>query len=133
MKGSVIAPALGPKSRRSRLAALDGRTQEANLLRRTRQELLAHCGANLSVVQRSLCERAAVLTLYVSQFDARALRKGGLSLHDSREYLACSNALSRSLRQLGLKGSGDVSRDRGIGFADALHRIAAEQDKAAVP
>lgn len=83
----------------------DGRTREARLMRETREALIAHVGGNPSAAQRGLIERGVWLTLAVSRLDAQMLAKGGLSDHASREYLAWSNTLTRTLRTLGLKGA----------------------------
>ena len=98
-------PALGPYSRPSVLAKLDGRTREARLLAEVRADLTAHLGGNPSAVQRRMIERCAWLSLHVAQLDAKAVEGGGLTDHDHRTYLAWSAALTRMLRQLGLKGA----------------------------
>jgi hypothetical protein len=95
-----MAPPLGPHSKRSRLAVMDKRTQEASAFHKIRQELLDHCGPNPSVTQKALCERAAILTLYVKQFDAKAMLNGGLAMRETKEYLAYSNSLTRTLAAL---------------------------------
>jgi hypothetical protein len=56
-------------------------------------------------VQKALIERAARLTLYVEMMDARALKAGGMTDHDARMYLAWSNTLTRTLRDLGIKSA----------------------------
>ena len=37
--------------------------------------------------------------------DRKALEDGELSLHGSRKYLAWSNALTRTVRELGIRGA----------------------------
>jgi hypothetical protein len=96
---------IGPHSRPHRLLKLDGRTREATLLREARDQLIEHVGGAPSAVQLRLIERAALLTLHVAMFDARALAGNGLSERDGRQYLAYSNSLARALAQLGLKPS----------------------------
>ncbi len=98
-------PGIGPYSRPSVLAKLDGRTREAKLLAEVRADLTAHLGSTPSATQRRMIERCAWLTLWVSQLDAKAVEGGGLTDHDHRTYLAWSSALTRLLRQLGLKGT----------------------------
>lgn len=95
---------LGPYSRPRALARMDGRTKEARFLRDTRADLLRHVGGTPTVVQAALIERAVILSLRVAQMDAKAADGGVLTEHDSRTYLAWSNHLTRTLRQLGLKG-----------------------------
>lgn len=96
---------IGRYSRRYTLAKLDGRRREARLLQVARDELLAHVGGAPSAVQARLIERAAMLTLHVALFDARAIEANGLSDRDAREYLAYSNSLTRALAQLGIKAA----------------------------
>jgi hypothetical protein len=98
-------PALGPYSRPSVLAKLDGRTREARLLAEVRADLTAHVGGSPSATQRRMIERCAWLSLWVAQLDAKAIEGGGLTDHDHRTYLAWSAALTRMLRQLGWKGA----------------------------
>ncbi len=96
---------IGPYSRPTALAKLDGRTREARLLRQVRSELTAHVGGNPSAVERRLIERAAWLTLRADQLEAKIEDGGGLTDHDTRQYLAWSNGLARTLARLGLKGA----------------------------
>jgi hypothetical protein len=100
------APQIGPYSSAAALAKLDGRTREAALLRRVRTELTAHCGGNPSATQAALIERCAWLTLHLALMDKRTAEQRDLSERDGRQYLAWSNALSRTLRGLGLRSSG---------------------------
>ena len=73
-------------------------------MREVRAELTAHVGGNPSATQRALIERAAALTLHLTLLDAKLLRTGGaMTGHDSRQYLAWSNSLTRTLRELGLR------------------------------
>ena len=99
------AHVIGPYSRPNAIAKLDQRTKEAALLRRVRRDLVAHVGGKPSKVQLALIERAARLTLHVELMDKRAFAAGELSEKDSREYLAWSNSLTRTLRELGLKAA----------------------------
>ncbi|MBB4272333.1 hypothetical protein [Rhizobium mongolense] len=95
-------PDIGPYSRPSVLAKLDGRTREARLMQTVRDDLTAHIGGNPTATQKALIDRAAWLQLHVSLMDAKTLDDGGpLSERDSRQYLAWSNALTRIMRDLG--------------------------------
>ena len=96
-------PKLGPYSRTAILSKLDGRTREARLMRGTRAALIAHVGGKPSVVQQTLIERACQLQIRIAMMD-RAFADGGEQTeHDSRTYLAWSNSLTRTLRELGVK------------------------------
>lgn len=89
-------------------------------MRRTREALLAHCGDKPSATQRALIARAEWLTLYVARLDAKALAGGGAhSDHDAKVYLAYSNSLSRTLKQLGLAGA----EGRPLTPDEALRRV----------
>ncbi|MEK1928492.1 MAG: hypothetical protein AAAC47_01670 [Pararhizobium sp.] len=93
---------IGPYSRPSVLAKLDGRTREARLMQTVRDDLTAHIGGRPSATQKALIDRAAWLQLHVSLMDAKTLEDGGpLSERDSRQYLAWSNSLTRIMRDLG--------------------------------
>ena len=102
-----IAPALGPYSRRNRLAILDGRTREARLLKATIDELNRHVGGAPTAPQARLINRIARLELYLTMQDARADENGGLlSERDSRQYLAWCNSIRLAMRDLGLEKRG---------------------------
>jgi len=94
---------IGPYTRR--LTKLDGRTREARLMRDTRRELTAHLGGKPSATQAVMIEQAAQLTLRIATMDRKFAETGEQTEHDSRTYLAWSGALTRLLRQLGLKGA----------------------------
>ena len=99
---------IGPHSRPDVLAKIDGRRREARLLQNIRQELTQHVGGAPSATQRALIERAAWLTLHVALMDAKLMEEGEgatLSERDGRQYLAWSNSLTRTLRELGHKGA----------------------------
>jgi hypothetical protein len=53
------------------------------------------------VAQRALIDRAAWLTLHISQMDRKALEGDGLSERDSRQYLGWSNTLMKVMKSLG--------------------------------
>lgn len=95
-----ITPYSGPAS----LSKMDGRSREARLIRDTRKALVEHVGGTPSAVQRSLIERAAVLTLQVAMLDAKQAQDG-MTERDGRQYLAWCNTLTRLLRQLGMHGA----------------------------
>ena len=95
---------VGPYSRPQGLAALDGRSREGRLVRAVRRELTAHLGGKPSAAERMLIERAAFLSLRLAQLDAK-MAGDGFTEHDQRFYIAWSNALSRLLRSLGMKGA----------------------------
>jgi hypothetical protein len=66
----------------------------------TRADLVEHIGGKPSKIQTALIERAARLSLYIEMMDARALASGGMSERDSRQYLAWTNSLRLTLREL---------------------------------
>jgi hypothetical protein len=98
-----LAP-LGPHTREHRLLeGVDWRSRQGQTLIAARAELTAHVGGNPNNVQRVLIERAARLQLYLEMMDARALAAGTMTAHDSRQYLAWSNALRLTLRDIGVE------------------------------
>jgi hypothetical protein len=85
------------------LAKLDQRTREARLIRETRAGLVQHVGGSPTVPQRMLIERACHLTLRIALMDQRLSETGLQTEHDTKVYLGWGNALSRLLRQIGMK------------------------------
>jgi len=81
-------------------------------MRRVRADLIAHVGGKPSATQRMLVERAVTLSLYVSKLDSKLLKNGSMTEHDSRTYLAWSNSLTRTLRELGLGKPQDAPGNR---------------------
>jgi hypothetical protein len=102
MNSQHITRQIGPYSRPHRLASIDGRTKEAALMRHTRAALIAHVGQP-SAVQAALIERAVWLTLGCAQLDRKLANGVAFTQHDHNSYISWSNALSRTLRALGLK------------------------------
>ena len=96
---------IGPYSRPHSLAKLDGRTREARLMRDFRARLFEHLRGKPSATQLALIDRAAWLALHVAQLDQRTAAGGVMTEHDSRTYLAWSNSLTRTLRELGMEGA----------------------------
>ena len=87
------------------MANVTTRTIEGRLIRDVRADLLRHVGDAPSATQRALVERAVMLSVQLARMDAKALRDGAMSDHASREYLAWSNTLTRTMKALGLKGA----------------------------
>lgn len=92
------------------MANVTTRTIEGRLIRDVRADLMKHVGGKPSATQRALIERAVMLTVQLSRMDAKALRDGAMSDCASREYLAWSNTLTRTLKALGLKGPPERQR-----------------------
>ena len=61
------------------------------------------------VNQRVLIERAARLMLYIEIMDRETLEAGTMSERNSRQYLAWTNSLRLTLRDLGLKAARRLS------------------------
>lgn len=112
---------IGPYSTPNSLAKVDGRTREARLMQKTRQELTAHCGGSPSATQRAMIERAVNLTVRIAAMDAKFAEDRAMTDHDSRTYLAWSNTLTRTLRALGT----EPKRDRRKTLAEYLAERAA--------
>jgi hypothetical protein len=97
----MIGSILGRKP--ARVPSKDGRSADAVLLRRTRAAMTAHVGGKPTATQKALIDRAAMLTLHLARMDTKAMEAGEMSDHASRQYLAWSNTLTRTLRTLGLE------------------------------
>ena len=87
------------------LAKLDRRTKEARLLEAARASFTRHVGGAPNDIQRVLIERASRLMVYIETMDAQALEDGTMSERNSRQYLAWTNSLRLTLRELGLKAA----------------------------
>src|SRR6185437_12063736 len=90
-------------SRPNILAKLDGRTREAQLMRKVRADLTAHVGGKPNIAQRLLIERAAVLALRVAQIDERIIAGEVLTAHDNDHAIAWHNCYRRTVQALGLE------------------------------
>lgn len=87
------------------VAPLDKRTRLGKDIQAFRTELVRHVGGEPSATQAALIELAVQLRLRLASMDARFAECGEMSAHDSRTYLAWSNSLARTVRQLGLKSA----------------------------
>ena len=87
------------------LAKLDRRTKEARLLEAARASFTRHVGGAPNDIQRVLIERASRLLVYIETMDAQALEAGTMSERNSRQYLAWTNSLRLTLRDLGLEAA----------------------------
>jgi hypothetical protein len=86
----------------SKVPSRDGRSPDGVLLRRTKAALVAHVGGRPSATQQALIDRAAMLTLHIARMDQRAMEQGEFSEWASRQYLAWSNTLNRTMAALGI-------------------------------
>ncbi|MDE2343423.1 MAG: hypothetical protein KGL63_08555, partial [Betaproteobacteria bacterium] len=68
-------------------------------------ELASHLGGKPSTTQRILIDRVATLLLRMELMDKETFAGGAQTDRDRRTYLGWHNAVSRSLRHLGLKGA----------------------------
>lgn len=96
---------LGPYSGPSRLAKLDGRTREGRLMRDTRRALVQHVGGHPSVAQALIIDRIVNLTIRIAAMDRKFAEVGMMTDGDTAVYLAWTGTLTRSLRELGIKGA----------------------------
>ena len=112
----------GPYSREGVLGTLDKRSKEALFLSRYRDNLVAHLGGNVSAGEDALIARASWLAFRCDQLDGRLLA-GKLSETDARQYLAWSNALTRTLKAIGIKA---VPERPGAALDEQIARIRAE-------
>lgn len=87
------------------VVAVDKRTRLGRVLANFRAGLIRHAGGTPSETQAALIEVACQLKARLALMDASFVAIGTVSGHDSRQYLAWSNSLSRTLKLLGLKGA----------------------------
>jgi len=81
---------------------LDRRTALGRDVTAFRKALIEHVGAEPSATRRALVEIACQLRARVVSMDLQFAERGEQSVHDSKAYLAWSNSLGRTMRQLGL-------------------------------
>jgi hypothetical protein len=74
-------------------------------MRQLRASLVEHAGGAPTATQRALIERAVQLSMRVALMDQRFADAGRMGEVEGKTYLAWSNALNRTLRELGLKGA----------------------------
>ena len=101
--------ALGPHSRATVFAGLDGRSSDARAMRRVKIELIAHVGGKPSATQKALIERIVMLGHQIALMDARH-SEGGWTERDGRQYLAWVNSHSRLIGRLGMKSAAQAPR-----------------------
>jgi len=122
-------PKIGPYSRPHSLAKISGRTREGRLMRDTRAALVTHLGGKPSVTEAMLIERVVNLQLRIAAMDRKFAETGEMTEHDTRTYLAWSNAVSHLIRDLGLKPGGGAPIDPYaiIKAINAWHRPAGDE------
>jgi hypothetical protein len=98
-----------PQSRMFREGSLtrygDGRSRQAKFLRRLKAELLAHLGAQPSLIQQQLVDLAVADRFQMLLFEQRFAAAGRLTPHERREESAVRTRFERTLLRLGLKAA----------------------------
>lgn len=120
---------LGPHSRPGKLALVDGRRAEAQLMARVRSDLTKHCGGKPTAVQRMLIDQAALLTLRVHLMDKESIADPVLGERNGRQRLAWSNSLTRALTALGAK----ATPPKPVSLSERLQQQSAPAATAAAP
>jgi hypothetical protein len=95
----------GPFSRALRKGAIDQRSWEGRFLATARHHMTEHIGGNPTIAQRVLIGRVAWLMLHCHLLDQRIASGAAWGENDRKCYLAFSNSLIRSLREIGLEAS----------------------------
>jgi hypothetical protein len=91
-------------------ASTETRAGESALMRSVRDELLGHCGARASEVQRALVDRATWLRLYLHRMDQLVLQRSPVwSGKGAVKYLAYSRELTNTLGKLGVNPVAEAS------------------------
>lgn len=112
--------AIGAYSSAGAMAKVDGRSKEALFMARIRRELTEHVGQP-NAVQRQLIERCVRLTMQVEILDEQFLKLNYMSERDSRQYIAWSNALSRTLAKLGVNPAAKPNPSAGKSVKTEAH------------
>jgi hypothetical protein len=107
---------IGAYTRHIGIGDIDGRRREARLMREVTAELTRHVGGKPSAVQKMLIDRIARLQLRLMVLDSQVEPGGDMTERNTRQYLAWSNTLERSLRRLGLQ----AVPERGQTLADVI-------------
>ena len=100
------AARIGPYSRALQNGAsngLDGRTVDGKFVRRCEAELLAQLVGEPSFAQRLLVRRVAKMMLVAEKLDGKITGGGDWTPHDARTFGGLNNAISRALKDLGLR------------------------------
>jgi hypothetical protein len=90
----------GPFSRAFRKGAIDQRSRAT-----ARHHMTEHMGGNPTIAQRVLIDRIAWLMLHCHLLDQRVVSGTAWGENDRKCYLAFSNSLVRSLREIGFEAS----------------------------
>jgi hypothetical protein len=72
-------------------------------MRQVREDLTDHVGGKPNAAQKMMIERATILSLRVAMLDQKIVDGAILTTMDNNQYLAWSNSLTRTLRELGLQ------------------------------
>ena len=94
-----------PKSGRknfSPLGYLDGRTKACRIMKTFRDQLINYCGGAPSATQLQVIDQACWLKLRLATLDGE-IASGKASGFDNHQYLAWSNSLRRTMRDLGFE------------------------------
>jgi hypothetical protein len=100
-----MTPVSAPFSRALRRGAIDNRSREGRFLAASRHRLIQHLGGDPSAAQLVLVDRIAWLMLHCFLLDQRIASGADWGENDRKCYLAFSNSLVRSLREIGLERS----------------------------
>jgi hypothetical protein len=111
------AQKLGVHWKAHALWKIDRRTKQAAYLRRVREELNRHIGANPSIIDKMLVDRACMLSLRLVQIDRMILEERPLTDIDTRMAVSWQNALVRTLNSL------RIPTEAAAGFQDSMARI----------
>ena len=98
---ALLEPRSKSRGQRRGVVRCDMRTRHGQLLKRTRQALLDHVGADATAAQLSMCERIAFLELRAALFDQKIV-DGTFTALDSSTYYALVGAMRRCYAAIGL-------------------------------
>ena len=117
---------LGPYSQLKRLQAVDRRLTGGWIVNQFRQDLLTHCGDDITPPEMMLVERACWTVLRIAMLDAKLASAKMFTEVDNAIHTSCTNSLIKLLNTLGLD-------PKSIATKPELDAITAEFERDAVP
>jgi hypothetical protein len=101
-----------PTNRQVRsLGWVDARTRAGRIIKRFRQDLIAHVGGEPDVVQRAMIEQCCFMQLRLELMHQK-IAENRFTEYDSKVHAACANSLNRALLKLGYQENVELARKR---------------------
>jgi hypothetical protein len=101
---------------------IDGRSRQAQALRRFRAQLIAHVGGQPSITQDALIASVCQLRLRLLALDESFAAQGRMTETESRHYRGWVQSYHRALAELGLEGKASAHRGPSLAEIIASHK-----------